>query len=259
MPREGTARVRAARLSAARLSAARLSAARLSAARLSAARLSAARLSAAGFGAAVLAAAGWLTAACGPAPGTFHPAGATVPAAANSAPRTAGHAARGLLAWPPFGPDVHIVMPGWLPPVRSEIPAVVAAQDFLLAYLYAEYRGDQDDRWTSYVSGPVRGALESNLAGPDVTTESFTGTIIFTHLSAFPDPAEPGAIDVSECFDNARSANTSLATGKFVPDPGPADHHYYLNTDVLAVRNGHWRVISVNPVIYYPQAKECKP
>jgi hypothetical protein len=221
----------------------------------------------AGLSAALLAATGWLTVGCGPAPGSFHPAGATASAAAGgaagttgAAPGTAGRATgRDLLAWPPFGPDVHIVMPGWLPPVRSEVPAVIVAKDFLLAYLYAEYRGNQDDRWAGYVSGPVLSALESNLAEPDVTTESFTGTIIFAHLSAFPDPAEPGAIDVSECFNNARSANTSLATGKIVPDHRPANRHYYLNTDVLAVRNGHWRVISVNPVIYYPQARECKP
>jgi hypothetical protein len=226
-----------------------------------------ARVRAAGPSAALLAAAGWLTAGCGPAPGTFHPAGATAAAApghpsgtAGQVPGTAGRGTGGdLLSWPPFGANVHIVMPGWLPRVRSEIPAVIVAKDFLLAYLYAEYRGNQDDRWTGYVSGPVRGALESNLTAPDVTTESFTGTIIFSHLSAFPDPSEPGAVDVSECFDNARSANTSLATGKIVPDHGAASRHYYLNTDVLAVRNGHWRVISVDPVIYYPQTRECKP
>ncbi len=214
-------------------------------------------------GAVLLIATGWLTAGCGTAPGTFQPAGPAAPATAGGAlagraPTAARHTGPGLLAWPPFGPDVHIVMPGWLPPERSEIPPVVAAKDFLLAYLYAEYRGGQDDRWASYVSGPVRADLEANLARPGVTTESFTGTIIFSHLSAFPDPTEPGAVDVSECFDNARSANTSLATGKAVPDRGPARRHYYLNTDVLAVRNGHWRVISVNPVIYYPQARECR-
>jgi hypothetical protein len=209
--------------------------------------------------AAALAAAGWLTAGCGPAPGTFHPAGPTVSAAAGRTPAAARHTGPGLLSWPPFGPDVHIVLPGRPSLVGSEIPAVTAAEDFLLGYLYAEYRGGQDDRWAGYVSGPVRGDLEANLAGPGVTTESFTGTIIFSHLSAFPDPTEPGAVDVSECFDNAGSANTSLVTGKIVPDRGPAGHHYYLNTDVLAIRNGHWRVISVNPVIYYPQAQECKP
>lgn len=221
----------------------------------------------AGLAAAVLAAASVLAAGCGPAPGTFRPAGATAPGAAHSAGGSAADGAHGtahrsgqdLLTWPPFGPNVHIVLPGWLPRARGQIGAVIAAKDFLLAWLYAEYRGNQDDRWTNYVYGPVRAALESNLAEPDVTTESFTGTITFSHLSAFPDPTEPGAIDVSECFDNARSANTSLATGKIVPDHAPANQHYYLNTDVLALRNGQWRVISVNPVIYYPQARECRP
>jgi hypothetical protein len=212
---------------------------------------------------ALLAAAGGLAAGCGTAPGAFRPAGATAPGAAArataGAPGTARRSGPNLLAWPPFGPDVHIVLPGRLPRASDGGQAVIVAEDFLLAFLYAEYRGNQDDRWSGYVSGPVRGALESNLAEPDVTTESFTGTIIFSHLSEFPDPTEPGAIDVSECFDNARSANISLATGKVVPDHSPASQHYYLNTDVLALRNGQWRVISVDPVIYYPQARECKP
>jgi hypothetical protein len=219
-----------------------------------------------GLRAALLAAAGLLATACGPAgtagPATFRPAAGPA-GTAGAASAAAGTAGRGtgpdLLAWPPFGPDVRIVMPGWLPAARHEIPAVIAAKDFLLAYLYAEYRGNQDDRWMGYVSGTVRGALSSDLAQPSVTTESFTGTIIFSHLAAFPDPTVPGAVDVSECFDNARSANTSLATGTAIPDHVPADQHYYLNTDVLAARNGHWRVISVEPVIYYPQARECRP
>jgi hypothetical protein len=213
--------------------------------------------------AALLAGAGLLATACGAAgPAAFHPAGGAAPGAAGAgaAAGTAGHGTGpDVLAWPPFGPDVRIVMPSWLPAARREIPAVIAAKDFLLAYLYAEYRGNQDDRWTGYVSGAVRGALSSDLAQPSVTTESFTGTIIFSHLAAFPDPALRGAIDVSECFDNAHSANTSLVTGKAIPDRVPADRHYYLNTDILAARNGHWRVISVDPVIYYPQARECRP
>lgn len=217
----------------------------------------------AGLRVALLAAAGVLASGCGPAPGTFRPAGATAPGAASSvagrAPGPAHRSGPDLLAWPPFGPDVHIVLPGRRPGARSQTRAVIAAEDFLLAYLYAEYRGNQDDRWSNYVSGPVRSALESNLAVPSVTTESFTGTITFSHLSAFPDPTEPGAVDVSECFDNARSANTSLATGKIVLDHAPANQHYYLNTDVLALRNGQWRVISVDPIIYYPQARECRP
>ena len=69
------------------------------------------------------------------------------------APRTARRSGPNLLAWPPFGPDVHIVMPGWLPRASDGGQAVIVAKDFLLAFLYAEYRGNQDDRWSGYVSG----------------------------------------------------------------------------------------------------------
>ncbi len=61
----------------------------------------------------------------------------------------------------PVRPDVHIVMPGWLPPVRSEAQPLSWPRISCSAYLYAEYRGNQDDRWAGYVSGPVLSALES--------------------------------------------------------------------------------------------------
>jgi hypothetical protein len=199
---------------------------------------------------------------CGsqPPPATFHPAGsaATGPqdtSVATSAPRQHG----GPLAWPPFGRNVHILMPGWLPPDHSQVPAVIAAKDFLLAFLYAEYTSNRDHRWMGYTKGDVVSALRANLAEPSVTKESFRGTIRFSQFRAFADPATQGALDVSECFDNAHSVNTSITTGKPVNDNTPPDQHYYRNTDVLAkARNGHWRVVQVYPVVYYPQAKECK-
>jgi hypothetical protein len=214
-----------------------------------------------------------LASGCGAStPTAFRPAGASTGAGASAGPATGtgaaggtgnlaspAHRADGPLNWPPFGRNVHIVMPGWLPADPGEVPAVIAAKDFLLAFLYAEYRGNQDDRWTGYASGPVLSALKANLSEPSVTTESFTGTIIFSHMRAFPDPATLGAIDVSECFDNAGSRNTDLATGKSIADRIPASQHYYMNTDVMAKANGQWRVISVYPVVYYPQAQECKP
>jgi hypothetical protein len=210
--------------------------------------------------AALLTCTGLLIVACGPAPtGAFHPGGTAVSGAGATGPAPPGPLADKSLAWPPFGPDVHIIMPSWLPADHREVPAVLAAKDFLLAYLYAEYRGDQDDRWTGYVSPSVLSALKSDLAQPGVTSESFTGTIVFKHIQASPDPTTKGAIDVSECFDDARSANTGLTTGKAVADHVPANQHYYLNTDVMAPDNGHWRVVAVDPVIYYPQAVECGP
>jgi hypothetical protein len=216
-----------------------------------------------GLRAALVLVAGISLAACASAsPGTFHPAGAaaTGGAATGAAnPEPSGLAAQSV-AWPPFGADVRVEMPLWLPPDSREVPAVVAAKDFLLAFLYAEYRGNQDDRWTNYVSGNVLTALRSTLAAPDVTTESFTGTISFSHMRAVPDPITPGDLDVSECFDNSRSHNTDIQTGKIIPDQGPPDQQFYRNTDVLA-RNSHgqWHVVSVYPVVYYPAAKECKP
>jgi hypothetical protein len=207
--------------------------------------------------------AGGLLTGCSTPPTTFRPAGVTTPdgtVSPASPPRhVAGHAATDSLNWPPFGSNVHIFMPGWLPADRGEAPAVVAAKNFLLAFLYAEYRGNQDDRWTKYVSGDVLGALKANLSEPSVTTESFTGAISFSHMRAYPDPTTMGAIDVSECFDNSGSHNTSLATGKIIPDRIPVDQHYYRNTDVMASKNGQWKVASVYPVVYYPRAPECRP
>lgn len=206
---------------------------------------------------------GLLAAGCSTSPTTFRPAGVTTPDASagpvSPAHHLASHDAAGLLAWPPFGGNVRIFMPGWLPADPGQASAVVAAKNFLLAFLYAEYRGNQDDRWTRYVSGEAFGALKANLSEPSVTTESFTGTISFSHLRAYPDPTTAGAIDVSECFDNSGSRNTSLATGKIIPDRIPANQHYYRNTDVMARKNGQWNVVSVYPVVYYPQAQECRP
>jgi hypothetical protein len=205
-----------------------------------------------------------LVAACASAhPAAFHPEGVN-PAGGSSAaspdlPRLARTSSQ-RVTWPPFGRNVRVIMPGWLPADTSEVPAVIAAKNFLLAFLYAEYRSNQDNRWSVYVAGSVAGALRSELVRPDVTTESFTGTIRYSQLSAFSDPVLPGAIDVSECFDNAGSANVGLQTGQVIPDTTPPDQHYYRNTDALARdATGQWRVVTIYPVIYYPQAKECKP
>jgi len=206
---------------------------------------------------ALLAGVGVLAVACGSAPPpVFHPEGANPAASAPS--RLAPSSQQ--VTWPPFGSNVRVIMPAWLPADASEVPAVITAKNFLLTYLYAEYRGNQDSRWTSYVAASVASALRSDLAKPDVTTESFTGTIRFSRMSAFADPVLPGAVDVSECFSNAQSANVSLSSGQVIPDTTPAGQHYYRNTDALARdASGRWRVVTIYPVIYYPQARECKP
>lgn len=208
-----------------------------------------------------LAATGLMSACSSPAAGTFQPAAAS--SADSNQPTTAapaGGSGGGAFVMPPFGSDVRVVMPKWLPASSREVPAVAADKNFLLAFLYAEYRGNRDHRWTQYASGTARQALAANLREPGVTTESFTGTIRFSHMSAFPDPTRTGDIDVAACFDNSHSRDTNLATGKVLADRTPADQHYYRSTDVLAADSqSRWHVVAVYPVIYYPQAKECKP
>jgi len=208
----------------------------------------------------LLAGMGALAVACGSAPPpAFHP-GAANPATASPASARLPPAARPRVTWPPFGRNVRIIMPAWLPAGPSDVPAVIAAKNFLLAFLYAEYRGGRDRRWAAYVAASVAGALRSELAKPDVTTESFTGTVRFSRMSASADPVLPGAVDVSECFSNARSANVGLRSGRVIPGTTPAGPHSYRNTDALAAGpSGRWQVVTVYPVIYYPQARECTP
>ena len=107
-------------------------------------------------------------AACGsPKPGTFHPAG-TALSGNTFLPASPGSGTGGL-TWPSFGSDVHIVMPSALPGAAREKQAVITAEDFLLAFVYAEYRGGRDQRWASYVSGGgVLDGLKSTLSAPDI-------------------------------------------------------------------------------------------
>jgi hypothetical protein len=210
--------------------------------------------------------AGVLIVACGsPAPPAFHPAGGKSSGAASApAPTPSASAGTGgqPLAMPPFGKNAHIVMTSWLPGDASEIPAVTAAKDFVLANLYADYTGGRDHRWRSYVSArKVKAGLAATLAQPGITTESFQGTIRFWHMSAVATRGPKGTVEVTECVDSSRALNTSLASGKVLPhsQQTPKDQNFYLNSDVLAKdSSGQWRVTSIPPTLYYPQAVECK-
>jgi len=112
----------------------------------------------------------------------------------------------------------------------------------------------------SYVSPVMQSAVQQSLRATDVTTESFVGTISYFDMRVIPDPLVHGDLDVSSCFDNAGSSNTSLSTGAVLPDSGPADSHYVRITDELRKNSaGQWQVVSSLPAVYYPRAEECKP
>jgi hypothetical protein len=221
-----------------------------------------------GLMAALLVSTGLLAVACG-SPGassssSFHPGGvSSTPASSAASASQAGQPGADSLVMPPFGKNARIVVPPWLPASASEARAVITAKNFLLAVLYADYTGGQDHRWKAYVSAArVLSGLGATLAAPDVTTESFTGTIRISHMNAVAGTYGKNTVSVSFCQNSAHARNTSLSTGKVLPRSQQlsGNQNYYLNTYVLANNGaGRWAVISILPAIYYPEALECKP
>jgi hypothetical protein len=220
----------------------------------------------------LLVAAGLAVAACGGAGTSSHQADGPSPAAKPAKPSPAGSAVaspsaatspNSSLAMPPFGTNTKIEMTSWLPASPSEAKAVINAKDFLLAILYADYTGGRDHRWENYAgSALVRSGMAKTLAAPDISTESFTGTIQIWHMSAVVGLGGKNTVGVTECVNSAGALNTSLRTGKVLPrsQQNSTDENYYSNTDILAQNAaGQWTVTSIPADIYYPQAFECKP
>ena len=210
-------------------------------------------------GAGVLATVALLAAAAcsGHSASTFTPEGGGSPTADGQA--SAGGASPGYVM-PPFGPNVHIDMTSWRPTGASQAAAANADKSYELAYLFAEYKGGQDESWVNYVSPVMKTAVEQSLQGTDVTSESFIGTIKYFDMSVIADPLVKGDLDVSTCFDNAGSSNTDITTGKVIPDTSAPDSHYVRISDELRKNSaGQWQVVSSLPAVYYPQAKQCKP
>jgi len=192
-----------------------------------------------------------------PSASTFTPLGGS-PAAGGQAPAVAGPSPGYVM--PPFGSNVRIEMTSWLPADAAQAAAVNTDKSYELAYLYAEYKGGQDESWVNYVSPVMKAAVEQSLQATDVTTESFAGTVKYFHMSVIPDPVVKGDLDVSACFDNAGSDNTSLSTGAVIPDTASPDSHYVRISDELRKDSaGQWQVYSSLPAVYYPEAAQCKP
>jgi hypothetical protein len=200
-----------------------------------------------------------LAACSSPPPPAFNPG-----APASTAPATPMATSSGLgpgsVVMPPFGKNAHVIMTDWMPTDAGMAKAVLADKDYELAFLYAEYTGGKSQDWTAYVSRTMAVQVRALLAKPDVTTESFKGTIRIFNMRVIRDPAVAGDLDVSACFDNAKAVNTSLSTGAVLPGQSPSNDNYYRFTDQLSQSpTGQWQVISNYPIVYYPRAKECKP
>jgi hypothetical protein len=210
-------------------------------------------------GATLLAATLLAVSACSaqPTAATFKPEGG---GSATAGGQASDAATSGGYTMPPFGKNAHIDMTSWLPTDASQAQAVNVDKNYELAFLYAEYRGGQDQTWVNYVTPVMRKAVQQSLQATDVTTESFKGTIKYFDMSVIPDPLVKGDLDVATCFDNAGSSNTDLKTGSVIPDTGSPNSHYVRIADELRKDSaGQWQVTSSLPAIYYPQAAQCKP
>jgi hypothetical protein len=180
--------------------------------------------------------------------------------ATASAPSGGGAAGLTTVTMPPFRGNVHIEMTSWLPGDPELNVAVTVDKDYQLDYLYAEYTGGRSQSWMDEVSTAMDQTLQSALAQPSVTTESFTGTIRIFDMFVIPDPTIKGDVDVSGCVDAAGARNTSIKTGAVLPGQTVTDQDYYHFTNELApITGGGWQVVEDYPVSYYPQARECKP
>jgi hypothetical protein len=198
-----------------------------------------------------------LTACSSQQPPAFNPGG---PASAAPATPMATSSGPGSVIMPPFGKNAHVIMTDWMPKDAGLARAVLTDKDYELAFLYAEYTGGKSQDWTAYVNHTMEVQVRALLAKPDVTTESFKGTIRIFDMKVIRDPVVKADVDVSACFDNARAVNTSLSSGAVLPGQSPSDSNYYRFTDQLTQdSSGQWQVVSNYPLVYYPRAKECKP
>jgi hypothetical protein len=185
----------------------------------------------------------------------------TQPAASPSLPGSVPGSASYTL--PPFGTNVHIEVANWPSAGTSAQNAAITADvDYQLDYLYAEYTGGVSQLWMNDVSQQMVATLQQGLAATDVTTESFTGTILYFDFSAIPDPTITADVDVSGCEDTAGALNTDIKTGAVLPDQSVTDNNYSWFQDELApTADGGWQVVNDNALVYYPQglAISCKP
>jgi hypothetical protein len=191
--------------------------------------------------------------ACGTAaPPVFHPAG-------EAAAPGQGESAQPAAARFPFPADVHFEFDSPPPTDPDQAAAVIADEDFQLAYYYGIYSQGRDQHYRFYIADPkVLASVQETLASEAAAHEGFTGTIRFYDTSVQPAPWA-GEQTAANCVDSSRLLDTDIRTGRVLPArPGAAGRSLFLESDILAKRGGYWRVVGTD-VTYYPdgQAKEC--
>jgi hypothetical protein len=130
-----------------------------------------------------------LVACSSPPPPAFNPGG---PASTAPATPMATSSGPGSVIMPPFGKNAHVIMTDWMPKDAGMAKAALADKDYELAFLYAEYTGGKSQDWTAYVNHTMELQVRAVPAKPDVTTESFKGTIKIFDMKVIRDPPSQG-------------------------------------------------------------------
>lgn len=205
-------------------------------------------------------------AACGGAgasAGTFHPEGA----AATAPP--AHPAAAGLQRFP-FPASLRVVFETPLPANQRLAAAVLADENYQLAYYYSLYTKGRDTSYARYASllppaglsrsgAPVGISLfaftKQDIARQVARHETRTGTIRFFGARIAHDFGR--SVDFQYCVDESKLPYANTRTGHLTSSP----HPYYLEDDAIGEQAGTvWQVTYT--YTYYPPnkfAEECRP
>jgi hypothetical protein len=196
-------------------------------------------------------------------PGTFRPEGSAATAGTS-------RAASPALAAFPFPADLHVVFQTPLPADRRLAAAVLADEDYQLAYYYSLSTRGRDTSYARYASvlppaglSPAGAAVaislfaftKHDIARQVARHETRTGTIRFFAASVAHDFGK--SVDFRYCVDESKLSYLNTRTGRVTP----STHPYYLEDDAIGQQAGTvWQVTYT--FTYYPPnqfAEECRP
>jgi hypothetical protein len=190
--------------------------------------------------------------------GSFAPGGGASVAAASP---TAASTTSGVVHFP-FPADVHIEFQTPLPADPQQAAAVVADDDYELAYLYAIYSDAKNMSVLKYVDRLVPATYTATVVAVDnQKSTAFTGTERIYDTTVQPTAGEPTELTVSSCVNSVALLSTNRSTGQIVPSQNSSpEQNVWLESDTLIPVSGAWKVIATNH-LYYPHgtAKGCYP
>jgi hypothetical protein len=190
--------------------------------------------------------------------------GSTAPPRGDSATAVSSAAAAttSRLTHFPFPASVHFEFQTPLPAAPQDAAAVVAEDDYQLAYFYAIYSDAKDMSVLSYVYSLAKSVRSATFTSVEnAKSRSFTGTMRIYDTIVQPRRGGAREVTVSSCYNSTAFYSTDRSTGQILPGQSNApDQNIYVENDVLVPVNGTWKIVGTSHA-YYPHgaAKGCYP